>query len=439
MAMSSTVVVTGSRALAQQGDVEPVSRQEHEQLLKELDEVRRDLDEIKRRAGLLDGEPGGGFGAVGESVPGHKGGVFDKPFLRRTTPQVYVGGYFDVEFRDARNQSHETRFHRFIPFFYADIHERIKFAAEVEFEDGEDVAIEFAFLDFLIMDQANFRGGVILDPLGKFNLIHDSPINDLTDRPLVNQFVIPTTLREIGAGLFGTLTPPEALWEIKYEAYLVTGFKGLGDDGTAEFSSDTGIRDGRPHKDVLGTRNYEDNNNAFAGVGRLSLSPALGTELGLSAYHGTYDDSSNNDLTILAVDGLYTVPQFHIGEVPVGPIEFQGEAAYDFIERDTLARDSGVPSDIWGYYGQMNYHFMPAFLQDNLGAIFIPGSILTFVTRWGQIDLDGQRRRRLTLGLNFRPVESTAIKFDYQFNRATGDTDREDEDDAFLISLTSYF
>ena len=424
---------------------QPVERADHEKVVQELEALRRDLEALRHRVtvdrDIVDRDiVDRGEGSDADSrLEGYKGGLFDKPFLRRTSPQVYVGGYFDVEYRDPRNEKHDFRFHRFIPFFYADIHERVKFASEVEIEDGSEVEIEFAFLDLLITAAANFRAGVILDPLGKFNLIHDSPINDFTDRPLLNQFVIPTTLREVGAGLHGTLTRDDSVWEVTYEAYVTSGFKGLADDGTAEFSSASGIRNGRASKDVLGTKAFGDNNDSFAGVGRLTVSPALGSEFGVSAYHGTYDESSDNDLTLAAIDALYTVPQFEVGDFPIGPVEFQGEAAYAFLERNQLARTSGVPSDIWGYYAQMNYHFMPAFFTDHLGAIFIPGSTLTFATRYGGVDLDGARRRRLTLGLNFRPVESTVIKFDYQFNRGTAAAPASADDDAFLASVTSYF
>ena len=37
-------------------------------------------------------------------------------------------------------------------------------------------------VDLRVVDEFNLRGGVILTPLGKFNLVHDSPVNDLTDR-----------------------------------------------------------------------------------------------------------------------------------------------------------------------------------------------------------------------------------------------------------------
>ena len=57
--------------------------------------------------------------------------------------------------------------------------------------------------DFRLSEALNFRGGVILSPLGSFNLLHDSPLNDLTARPVVSRQIIPSTLSEAGMGFFG--------------------------------------------------------------------------------------------------------------------------------------------------------------------------------------------------------------------------------------------
>ena len=40
-----------------------------------------------------------------------------------------------------------------------------------------------------LMNPSIFGPGFCSFPIGKFNLLHDSPLNDLTDRPLVSQFV----------------------------------------------------------------------------------------------------------------------------------------------------------------------------------------------------------------------------------------------------------
>ena len=83
-----------------------------------------------------------------------------------------------------------------------------------------------------------------------------------------------------------------------------------------------------------------------------------------------------------------------------------------------------------GYYIQGNYHFMPEFLKKWAPSHFTHASTFTAVVRWEQVDTDtdnrtqvasntvGNRREleRLTLGLNFRPIEDTVFKFDWQFN-----------------------
>lgn len=433
-------------------DPAPVTREDYEKLQTDLEEMRRELGELKQRglAGLALEDPRHGDqnfpgqdpeGSDGAEV-GSVGGISGRPALYGLANRTYVGGYFDVEFRNVHGQDHEFRFHRFVPFFYADLHERIKFAAEVEIEDGSDVSVEFAYLDLLFTDEVNFRGGVILDPLGWFNLYHDSPINNFTDRPLVNRFVIPTTLREIGAGLFGTLTSDTSEWNVTYEAYVTSGFKGLDNTGATAISRSKGVRDARASTDALGTRKFGDVGDDFSGVGRLAISPAIGTEVGLSSHIGTYDQAGDNFLWIPAIDGSYTLGQFSAGDVPVGPIQFRGEGALNIIERNTFARASGVPDDMWGYYVEANYRFLPEFFLPE-GVRFtsgaFPDSVFTLSGRWGQVDLDGNRLNRFTFGFNFRPIEATVFKLDYQINNGSGRAPSNADDDAFLLSLASYF
>ena len=442
---------------AEEGPAEkPVTRGEYDKVLKELDSLHRELEDIQRGKALPangnkpaeNGPEVGssnaserGSGSPEGNLTGGRGGLYDKPFLGRAAPQAYLGGYFEAEFRDPEHAHHDFRLHRFVPSIYADIHERVRFASEIEIEDTSKVEVEFAIIDLLILDLVNFRGGVILDPLGKFNLIHDSPINDLTDRPLVDELVIPTTLREVGAGVFGTLTPSQSQWEVKYEAYVTSGFKGLSNDPlqAAAITRENGLSEAKASEDALGTHDLGDNNNAFAGVGRLGVSPALGTEVGLSAHYGAYDEAEKNSLTIPAVDASYQIPQFELLDWPVGPIEIMGEGAYALIGRNAFARAQGVPDDFWGYYVQVNYKFMPAFFVRNAPEFFLPTSTFTLVGRWDQVDLDGNRLQRATVGLNYRIVQATVIKLDYQFNRGTGLAPDAADDDAFLISLASYF
>ncbi|NIQ58865.1 MAG: hypothetical protein GWN71_37445, partial [Gammaproteobacteria bacterium] len=395
------------------------------------DTVRAEVEALKRRVEALElqlaeqrallerqalvameADALGEKGAEGEGVavdPRQRlvSGIYGRPFVRRFGRGTALGGYVDLELEaDLDSDDVDFDLHRFIPFIFAEITERIHFGTELEFEHGaEEIKIEFASLDVAFQEWLNVRGGIVLSPLGKFNLIHDSPVNDLTERPLVNRTIIPTTLSEAGLGVFGTLYPSE-LSVLTYEAYVVNGF----DEGLV-YDADAGALRAGP--DVRAGRGSQgsDNNANKALVARLGYSPVLGLEVGGSIHTGGYAPrgglvvgttellSGDERLTILALDGIYNR----------GPFEVLGEYA-----RSSLDAPVGAPAAFataqQGYYLQGNYHFGHGLVP------YFDGSIFTAVARWDDVDhdtgRDGLGARRLTFGLNWRPVEETVFKLD---------------------------
>ncbi|MCF6159300.1 MAG: hypothetical protein E3K32_12210 [wastewater metagenome] len=367
------------------------------------------------------------------------GGPYTKPFLRRFGRNTYLGGYMDFEFWQSEDDDGKHGFdqHRFIPFIYSDISDRVKLAAEIEFEHGGveggregEVILEFATIDFLITEWINYRGGFILSPLGKFNLVHDSPLQDLTDRPLVNQFIIPTTLTDAGMGFFGSFYPTE-LSKIDYEMYATNGvFRGLEEDGTANFGLGSGLRGGR---DIF---EFDGANQSPAFVGRVAYSPFIGLEFGGSVLTQRYDEGNENQLTIPAFDFAYQR----------GAFELVGEGAYAFIETNSDAEAAGIADSMWGYYVEGRYHFMPPALRTMAPKFFTENSTFTGVVRWDQVQtsaLDaGERinhlRTRITPGINYRYTEDTVFKFDYQINIEQKDLD-DIANNNFVFSVATYF
>ncbi len=372
------------------------------------------------------------------------GNQYGKPFLRRFGRNTYVGGYMDHELRFEENGEHTFDQHRLIPFIYSDVSDRVKFATEIEFEHGGTdspggvqgqtgaMKIEFATIDFLITDWLNYRGGIILSPLGKYNLVHDSPLQDLTDRPMVDRFIIPTTLSESGMGFFGTFYPTE-LSTLSYEVYAVNGFSAE-DNGSVVSSGEGFIRSSRG--------SIKDNNNRnFAIVGRVAYSPFLGLEVGLSAHTGNIDEYSSNRMTIKAVDWTYQR----------GAFELVGEYAHASIERDGNL-DADTPNseeyngDSWGYYIEPRYHFMPQFLKDHAPTFFTDNSTFTAVVRLGGLDINQPlpsagdiRRTRLTPGFNFRYTEDTVFKAEYQVNWENGRGLESVNNNNLVFSVSTYF
>jgi hypothetical protein len=359
--------------------------------------------------------------------------IYTKPFLAELGKNTYIGGYVDLEFRDSRGPtSNEFDQHRLVPFLYADVSERVKVAAEVELEHGHEVEVEFAQMDFLINAGVNVRAGIQLLPLGKLNEVHDSPIQDLTDRPLVNKYIIPTTLRDAGIGVWGDICD-----DLSYNLTVTNGFRGLDATGKNAITNKKGLRDAAPHKSKIGSP-FDNTNDKLATTARLAYRPVLGVEVGFSGHHDYYDEAADNALEIWALDA--TVSGAGVPFLPDN-VDLLCEAVSANIERDLFAKASGTAGDMTGHYVQSNVHFSPDFLQGWVEEGLVDDSAhFTFVSRYGKVDLDDYVMRRSTLGLNFRPNEgNTVFKLDYQFNDDFGANKGSADDDVLLFSFATYF
>jgi hypothetical protein len=413
-----------------------------------------------------DSQPALSFGSTGSGRL-----VYAKPFV--TSPKAIIGGYFDIQYRSHRKGVIETGGFgngttngfdqtRFVPFIYADITEHVKFAAELEIEHGirevsdNEISLEFAHIDYLVNEPFNIRAGILLIPIGKFNLLHDSPLNDLTDRPLVSQFVIPTTMAETGAGLYGTLYPGRTS-KLDYEVYVTTGPCGYNTDGSPRVSEETGTKNSRQRK--CESEDGLDINNGKAVSGRVAFSPMLGVEVAGSSYYGNQSPTSYNPLSITAVD--WTLQK--------GPVEIIGEAAWAYARGNSRAIPgatfstpgtllSGLntfnplaapPQRMQGFYLQGNYHFMPAFLTKLSPKRFGEGSTFTAVVRYDLVNLNIDNRgesqgqlEQISFGLNYRPVEDAVFKVSYQYIPKAFNPNNGGErihDGALVISAATYF
>ena len=455
-----------------------------EAVTKRLQEHERREGAMERREGVVapQSEPGiGPLHEVGkerrtESQPalsfGSSGSgrlVYAKPFV--SSPKAIVGGYFDIQYRSHRKGALEGYGNgttngfdqqRFVPFIYADITEHVKFASELEIEHGirgtsdNEISLEFAHVDYLVNEPVNIRAGIVLIPIGKFNLLHDSPLNDLTDRPLVSQFVIPSTMSETGAGFYGTFYPGRTS-KLDYELYVTTGPCGYNRDGSPRVSEGSGTRNSRQRK--CASDDGLDINSGKAVSGRVAFSPMLGVEVAGSSYYGNQSPFSYNPLSITAVD--WTLQR--------GPFEIIGEAAWAYargnsraIPGNTLGNAPGSlltglntfnslaapPQRMHGFYIQGNYHFMPTFLTNLSPRRFGEGSTFTAVVRYDRVNLnmdnEGENQGRLeqiSFGLNYRPVEDAVFKISYQYlpKSFNPNTRERIHDGALVISAASYF
>ena len=153
--------------------------------------------------------------------------VYNRPFLQVGKLPVAIGGYVEANYQylqeNGISEGHQFQMRRLTLFVASSIYKRIKFLSEIEFEDGtKEINIEFASVDFEFSPLLNFRGGVVMNPIGGFNQNHDGPKWEFIDRPISATQMLPATFSNVGFGLFGKKFSSN--WVIGYEAYLTNGF-----------------------------------------------------------------------------------------------------------------------------------------------------------------------------------------------------------------------
>ena len=326
-----------------------------------------------------------------------------------------IGGYGEVHYtnRSGRNTPADINLRRFVVYLAHTFDDKLSFRSELEVEDakieggsaGGEVALEQAFLDYRLSDRTTLRTGLVLPPVGIINEIHEPPTFNGVDRPAFDHDVIPTTWRELGIGLVGTLPVGEG-WS--YRLYLVNGLKASG------FSDAEGIREGR----------QEGREASFANpslTGRLEwVRPGLriggsfwygGTTAGDTLLgNGTFDAP----VAVLSADGRYDR----------GALSLRGVlATVSVSDADTINAlyAAAVGSRITGGYLEAAYNVLPLLAtrsKQRLNAFVrherydTQASVPTGTTR------DPQFARRITtLGLMYKPTWNTAFKGDYEIHR----------------------
>ncbi|MGH7500449.1 MAG: hypothetical protein ACREL7_01715 [Longimicrobiales bacterium] len=356
-----------------------------------------------------------------------EGGVYDRPYLTHLLGRTAIGGYAEAHarFERADGVTEEAGFvpKRFNLFTATQVSDWIRVGAELEFEEGaEEIKLEYAAIDVIVHPAFAIRGGMILSPLGRFNLAHDSPLNPFTDRPLVSTELLGVALSEPGLGVLGRVALGGSS-RITYELYAVNGFHAGVLEGSAEGT-----------RIAMGRANLEDANASPAFVGRVAWSPVLSLEIGVSAHHGAYNVferdgavvDERRDITIGVIDLDADVAGFVVtGEAAVVSVEIPGS-----LDGIAAGRQRGVFVDVIRDVGRGLIRTMPA-------------SFFSIKARLDAVDFDtalpGDDHRQASFGLSFRPTRDTALKLDYTRGRARDRFGNPSDLAAILFSIATYF
>lgn len=339
--------------------------------------------------------------------------IYDRPFITLGKTNTAVGGYVEGNTNyfseDGVSEGFSMELRRFNIFLYSNIHSRIKFLSEIEFEHGtEEIALETALLDFELNPALNFRAGIILPQIGLVNANHDSPKWEFVERPLSSTEIIPTTLSEVGFGLHGKFYQDNAIFT--YDLYVVNGLQEniiLNDQGKTHLASGK-------NPEMFG----EDNNGTPMLNGKISLSNRKLGEIGFSYYGGVYNRFTLEGNIVEEKRSLHLIA-FDLS-TEIGKLKVFGEYAHATVQ---------VPNDLKGIYGTAQYGTFlelsyPVLKRRILG---FDKSVVNTNVRIEQIDYNlgtmPQTNTRisdevsaLSLGIGFRPSSSTVIRFNYRYH-----------------------
>lgn len=380
---------------------------------------------------------------VAMATKAHGGDLSGAGNLLRTD-RVTVGGYGDFQFRtpglnERADGGGTSTFQstRFVLGVAAVLSQKqnITFNSEIEYELGtSEIDVEQAFISWRARPEFDFRAGIIVPPLGRFNTYHDSNLNIATLRPLINQFIVPTAYRDAGLGIRGIVRLPREM-KMSYEADVVNGFQAFNADGQAT-----------PFSRLLGQSSAAEpglialqaSRNSKAVAGRIGFSPKLGLEFGVSTYAGTFtnQDDPKKSATIVMFDAAYQrgpfvlngeygrsnivgagIPRRSPAPPAVNPNDPPSVAALgDFVAQTSPGQD--------GFYIESGYKFFRGIFRNrekfDEGAYVMPVLRYEIVRRDRTLSDFYLNQSRTTFGFNIAPAPGVIFKLNYIYNNAFG-------------------
>jgi len=361
---------------------------------------------------------------------------------RQSRPGTTLGGYGQLNANwekvgpDGPVEG-EASVRRLVVFLAHQFDERFRVYTELEWEnaiagDGNAGAVEVeqAFVDWKLVDETlQLRAGLLLVPMGIVNQWHEPSVFHGVERPLVDQVIIPTTWRELGAGIFGESGI------FRYEAYVVTA-----PDPTRL------SRDGFASARGLGALAKADG-PAFAG--RVEAEPLLGLVFGASAFlgdmggNGLFYDADGDRVRLnlpiagWAADARYRqhgwelramFTQFHMPENGT-LLEVRNEDGSPIFADP---QGAGVPATrMDGGYVEVAYDVLRLFADTHQQ--LLPFVRMEMANTQAAMPAGWKADPRFnlnigTFGLTYRPIAQVVFKTDLQL------VDRERGDDAWLAN-----
>jgi len=339
-----------------------------------------------------------------------------------------LGGYGEVHYNQPLVKSQKNNgvmdVHRMVMLLGYNFNAKTQFISEIEFEHVSEVFIEQAFLQYKLKSYLNFRAGLMLIPMGIVNEFHEPISFNGVERPVIDTRISPTTWREIGVGITGTLLSAS----MKYQLYLVNGFNGY--DGEARLNGRDGFRNARQK----GAESYISAPNI---TGKIEYYGLRGLNTGLSGYFGKtqsklYNGIDKDDKSALAKADSSIAGIAMAGldaRYQNGGFQMWGQLYYTVISNsgqyNEFTTNGGLPNDLgsamYGYYLEAGYDLMK-FCPRSTMELILFARYENYNTHYSTAN-DLQKNMAyenhvITGGLTLRLAKGAVVKADMQFMKS---------------------
>lgn len=343
--------------------------------------------------------------------------------LVRSDRPTVLSGYGEVKVSyDQQLGTGTANLTRNVLFLGHRFSDRITFFSEMELENarveggqvGGELSMEQLFIKFDLTNDIYLTGGLFIPRFGIINENHLPTTFNGNDRPYVEQFIIPSTWREIGVGLYGRSNSlPGLNWSIAAQNGLNAG----------AFTHGTGIREGRGE-------------GSQANASNLGLSGALLYYTGdfrfqASGYYGGSAGLTQREADSLLLDyGTFGTPvrlleanaQYHGKAFRAKVLATQVEIPD--ADRINRAYANNTPSSMFGAYGEFGcdlWSFIrPAEDRDLIAFVRYEALDMNASIPDNGIDDPTLDRTYVVTGLTYAPVVGVSVKVDYTM-RTTGE------------------
>ncbi len=350
---------------------------------------------------------------------------------------VSIGGYGEIWFTNRPNQkpNSDIDLYRFIIYLGYAFTEKLKFNSEIEIEhakveggeEGGEVAIEFAFIDYRVNRELGLRGGMVLVPLGITNEYHEPPTYFSVRQPYLEKRLFPFTWRENGIGFYGETDL------LEYRAYLINGMKA--EEGEYKASSPL---------DKLAQDGAQASADQLAFTGRLDVKLPKNLKVGVATFISGVQDEEGEKLGTISIFSPHLWWQYAGFDVRfVGAYTTVSDADKITAELSPAACNldpsqcNVFPERMEGFYLQVAYNVLRFFDTEQELFLFVK---YEDIDPYAEVPDGYQKPAGYTFkvynaGVSYRPHPLVALKADY----VRLDKENSPNEDVYSMAITWMF